>query len=74
MGSENYFFMNREKASLDVFWLRDESLEESHNLPDPNVLAQEIVENLEAAFEEFREIAADLRANSVSEQDPEMIE
>jgi hypothetical protein len=27
--------MNREKASLDIFWLRDESLEESHNLPDP---------------------------------------
>jgi hypothetical protein len=35
VGSENYFFMNREKASLDIFWLRDESLEESDNLPDP---------------------------------------
>lgn len=34
---------NRDKASLDIFWLRDESLEELHNLSDPDVLAQEIV-------------------------------
>jgi type I restriction enzyme M protein len=52
--------INRDKASLDIFWLRDESLEESDNLPDPEVLAQEIVEDLEAALEQFREIAADL--------------
>ena len=52
--------INRDKASLDIFWLRDESLEESDNLPDPDVLAQEIVEDLEAALEQFREIAADL--------------
>jgi type I restriction enzyme M protein len=62
--------INRDKASLDIFWLRDETLEESDNPPDPDVLAQEIVEDLEAAFEQFREIAADLRVNSVSEQDP----
>jgi hypothetical protein len=37
---------------------------------DPDVLPQEIVEDLEAALEQFREIAEDLRANSVSEQDP----
>jgi type I restriction enzyme M protein len=42
------WFYNRDKASLDIFWLRDESLEESDNLPDPDVLAQEIVEDLEA--------------------------
>jgi type I restriction enzyme M protein len=56
--------------TLDIFWLRDERLEESDNLPDPDVLAQEIIEDLEAALEQFREIASDLRANSVSEQDP----
>jgi hypothetical protein len=39
------------------FLLRDESLEESDNLPDPDVLAQEIVEDLKAALEQFREIA-----------------
>jgi type I restriction enzyme M protein len=54
--------INRDKASLDIFWLRDESLEESDNLPEPDVLAQEIVEDLEAALEQFREIAADLGA------------
>jgi type I restriction enzyme M protein len=52
--------INRDKASLDIFWLRDESLEDSDNLPDPDVLAQEIVEDLEAALEQFREIANDL--------------
>jgi type I restriction enzyme M protein len=52
--------INRDKASLDIFWLRDESLEESDKLPDPDVLAQEIIEDLEAALEQFREIAADL--------------
>ena len=35
--------MNRDKGSLDIFGLRDESLEESDTLPDPDVLAQEIV-------------------------------
>ena len=51
---------NREKTGLDIFWLRDESLEESDNLPDPDFLAQEIVEALETALEQFREIAADI--------------
>jgi len=53
---------NRDKASLDIFWLRDESLEESDNLPDPDVLAQEIVDDIEAALEQFREIVIDLTA------------
>jgi type I restriction-modification system DNA methylase subunit len=48
-------------CELDIFWLRDESLEESDNLPDPDVLAQEIVEDLKAALEQLREIATDLR-------------
>jgi type I restriction enzyme M protein len=52
--------VNRDKASLDIFWLKDESLESSENLPAPDVLAQEIVEDLEAALEQFREIATDL--------------
>ena len=40
----------RDKASLDIFWLRDESLEDSDNLPDPDILAQDIAEDLEAAL------------------------
>ena len=53
------WFLNRAKASLDVFWLRYESLEDSDNLPDSDVLAQEIVADLEVALEQFREIAAE---------------
>lgn len=50
----------RDKASLDIFWLKDESLEASDNLPDPDVIAQEIVDDLEAALEQFRLITNDL--------------
>jgi hypothetical protein len=50
----------RVKANLDIFWIRDESLEETANLPEPEVLAEEIVEDLESALEQFRAILADL--------------
>jgi type I restriction enzyme M protein len=52
----------RDKASLDIFWLKDDSLADSDNLPPPEVIAQEIVEDLEAALEQFRLVAADLSA------------
>lgn len=45
--------MQRDKASLDIFWLKDESLEDSENLPSPDLIAAEIVENLESALEQF---------------------
>lgn len=48
--------INRDKASLDTFWLKDESLSDSDNLPAPDVIAQESVEDLGAAFGRFREI------------------
>jgi type I restriction enzyme M protein len=50
----------RDKASLDIFWLKDDSLEDSENLPDPDVLAKDIIENLEAALEQFNSIATEL--------------
>ena len=52
--------MSRDKASLDIFWLRDDSLADSDNLPAPDIIAQEIVDDLEAALEQFREIAEEL--------------
>ncbi len=52
-------------SSLNIFWLRDEGLEDSDNLPDPDVLAQEIVDDLESALEQFREIAADMGGERV---------
>lgn len=53
--------MQRDKASLDIFWLKDESLEDSANLPDPDVLATDIAENLQAALEQFKGISEELR-------------
>jgi type I restriction enzyme M protein len=50
----------RDKASLDIFWLKDESLEDSTGLADPDLIAAEIAEDLRAALEEFELIAADL--------------
>jgi hypothetical protein len=52
--------MARDKASLDIFWLRYESLTDSDNLPPPDVTAQQIVDYLEAALEQFRLIVNDL--------------
>ena len=52
--------MARDKASLDIFWLRDESLEDTDNLPPPEVIAAEIVEDLEAALAEFEAITSTL--------------
>ncbi len=51
--------MARDKVSLDIFWLRDESLEDSANLPDPEVIAAEIMDDLQAALEQFRLIAGE---------------
>ncbi len=55
--------MARDNASLDVFWLRDESLEDTANLPPPGVIAAEIVEDLQAALAEFAEIADALQTS-----------
>ena len=46
----------RDKTNLDIFWLKDDSLEDTENLPPPEVLAAEIVEQLEVALEEFRSV------------------
>jgi len=54
----------RDKLNLDIFWLKDESLEDSANLPDPDIIAAEIVEDLEAALSQFATIAADLKQTS----------
>jgi len=56
----------RDKASLDIFWLRDDSLEDTDNLPSPGVIAAEIVEDLEAALAEFSELAEALQGAGVT--------
>jgi type I restriction enzyme M protein len=46
----------RDKTNLDIFWLKDSSLTDLDNLPEPDILANEIIEDLEAGLESFREI------------------
>jgi type I restriction enzyme M protein len=53
--------VKRDKVNLDIFWLKDKSLEESEDLPKPDVLAEEIADDLEAALEQFQAIAAKLK-------------
>ncbi|GAA4123650.1 class I SAM-dependent DNA methyltransferase [Knoellia locipacati] len=52
----------RDKANLDITWLKDDSLEDLDNLPSPDVIAREIVEDLTAALAEFETVAAALEA------------
>lgn len=52
----------RDKTSLDIFWLKDKSLTDLDNLPDPDVLAMEIIENIEAGLSSFREIMETINA------------
>jgi type I restriction enzyme M protein len=52
--------ISRDKSSLDIFWLKDESLEDSDNLPDPATIARDIIADLESALEQLRLIAEDV--------------
>lgn len=52
----------RDKVNLDITWLRDDSLEDADNLPAPEVIARDIVEDLTAALAEFEAVAAALEA------------
>jgi len=53
--------VKRDKLNLDIFWLKDKSLEDSADLPEPEVLAQEIADDLQTALDEFTAIAAELK-------------
>jgi type I restriction enzyme M protein len=52
--------VGRDKTSLDITWLKDKSLADLDNLPDPDVLAGDIIENLESAVESFKEIMVNI--------------
>jgi type I restriction enzyme M protein len=54
----------RDKISLDLFWLKDESLLDSVNLPEPDVIAAEIAEDLRSALEQMEEILGDLEPST----------
>jgi len=52
--------ISRDKTSLDIFWLKDKSLADLDNLPDPDVLAAEIIENIEDSLQSFKTIMTSL--------------
>jgi len=58
--------IQRDKVSMDIFWLKDESLEDAASLAEPEMIAAEIVEDLRAALEEFEAIGAELTASGAS--------
>jgi hypothetical protein len=62
-GKLELFASTATKPASIIFWLKDESLEESDNLLNPDVLAQEIVEDLEAALKQFAKIGVDVAPN-----------
>lgn len=53
--------LTRDKTSLDIFWIKDKSLADLDNLPSPDILADEIIENLQSALENFQELKERLR-------------
>ena len=53
--------LKRDKTNLDIFWLKDESLDDLDKLPAPEIIAEEIVDDLENALEQLKEIGEDLK-------------
>ena len=51
----------RDKTSLDIFWLKDKSLTDLENLPEPDDLAEQIIENMEAGLDSFRQVLSSLK-------------
>ncbi len=58
--------VSRDKVSLDLFWLRDESLEDSATLPEPHVLAQEIADDLRSALAQIEDVLGDLEQRAAT--------
>ena len=48
--------LNRDKTSLDIFWIKDKALADLDNLPAPEELAEDILENLQSAMDGFSEL------------------
>jgi type I restriction enzyme M protein len=55
--------ISRDNTSLDIFWIKDESLVDLENLPEPEVLLEEIIDNLKNALEEFEGVQNELELN-----------
>ena len=56
----------RDKTSLDIFWIKDKSLTDLDNLPDPDILANDIIENIESGLNTFKKKMLDLKKQHVT--------
>ena len=61
--------LTRDKISLDLFWLKDESLLDSDHLPEPDVIASEIAVDLRSVLEQMEEKLGDLELSSVEPEE-----
>ena len=59
--------LERDKTSLDIFWIKDKSLADLDNLPSPDELADDIIENLQSALESFQELQEQLKRRNIQE-------
>ncbi|MGH2639820.1 MAG: HsdM family class I SAM-dependent methyltransferase, partial [Rhabdochlamydiaceae bacterium] len=57
--------ISRDKTSLDIFWLKDKSLTDLDNLPEPEILTSEIIKNLEAALANFKNVSIFLNKSGI---------
>lgn len=53
--------IKRDKLNLDIFWIKDKSLEAMENLPEPEVLAKDIINNLKTALSCFEKVSKELK-------------
>lgn len=55
--------LERDNVNLDIIWIKDKTLEDYENLPEPDIIAADILENLESALEQFNAIYDELEGN-----------
>lgn len=55
--------IERDNVSLDVTWLQDDSLQDVDDLPEPEVLANDISEDLQAALDQFEQVQTEFESS-----------
>ena len=69
VGGKGDRILNRDKTSLDIFWIKDKALADLDNLPSADELADDIIENLQSALESFQELQKKLKKTNVQDKD-----
>lgn len=61
--------LERNKTSLDIFWIKDKSLADLENLPSPDELAGDIIVEPTERTKSFLELQEQLKRNNVQDKD-----